>query len=360
MSRLARSKRIAPIVVAYRSRGGGRGGRRRHDRVAPGGSGRRGYRCGARVAPSCADGRGCRGTGRRATVGRRLRTRCEYDQTHVLSAVDRTRVLRAAAQVADRNRINSGDADACGAADRGLESGVAKPRRTNIGADALLVRASGQTPTFLAGLLGIRQLDIAASATAALTPLGEVPPGGLPAPVGIASGFVAQGPIDGKRVVFYQAGSSGPCTGWTTFTQGPATVAGLQTMLSGLTTGSMSSPAATANRSRFQFVRGNLTAIFPQIKALYDAKKIRRPGSGSRSSRSTNAAPVRRRPVPFVSPDFRPPSSRWFRHRTDRSSRACCGAGAWPSDGAAVPIMEPKGVFPAWCRDGAEGVVGHA
>ena len=194
-------------------------------------------------------------------------------QTHVLSAGDRTRVLRAAVQVADRNRSNLATLTL---AELRIGSWNPASRRlavTNLGADALLVRASGRTPTFLAGLLGIRQLDIAASATAALTPLGEVPPGGLAAPVGIASGFVAQGPIDGKRVVLYQAGAADSCSGWTTFTQGPATVAGLQAMVSGLATGSRSSPAATANQSRFQFVRGNLTAIFPQIKALYDAKK---------------------------------------------------------------------------------------
>ncbi|MGB4895683.1 MAG: Tad domain-containing protein [Nitrospira sp.] len=193
--------------------------------------------------------------------------------TRVLSGVDRTRLLRAAAQVAELNRINLTTLTLAelriGSWNPASQSIVS----TNVGADALLVRAAGQTPTFLAGLLGIRQLDIAASATAALTPLGEVPLGGLPAPVGIASGFIAQGPIDGKRVVFYQAGSPGPCTGWTTFTQAPATVAGLQTLLSGLTTGGMSSPVATASRSRFQFVRGNLAALFPQIKALFDAKK---------------------------------------------------------------------------------------
>lgn len=193
--------------------------------------------------------------------------------TQMLSAVDRTRVLRAAAQVADRNRINLATLTLAELRIGAWNPASQRLAATNIGADALLVRASGQTSTFLAGLLGIRRLDIAATATAALTPLGEVPPGGLPAPVGIASGFVAQGPIDGKRVVFYQTGSSGPCTGWTTFTQGPSTVAGLQTVLSGLTAGSLSSPAATANRSQFQFVRGNLATIFPQIKALYDAKK---------------------------------------------------------------------------------------
>ncbi|MGB5042617.1 MAG: pilus assembly protein TadG-related protein, partial [Nitrospira sp.] len=143
-------------------------------------------------------------------------------QTHVLSAGDRTRVLRAAVQVADRNRSNLATLTLAE-----LRIGSWNPASrslavTNLGADALLVRASGRTPTFLAGLLGIRQLDIAASATAALTPLGEVPPGGLAAPVGIASGFVAQGPIDGKRVVLYQAGAADSCSGWTTFTQGPA------------------------------------------------------------------------------------------------------------------------------------------
>lgn len=193
--------------------------------------------------------------------------------TLALSGVDRTRLLRSAVQVAARNRDNLTTLTLAE-----LRIGSWNPVSqtvvsTNVGADALLVRASGRTPTFLAGLLGMHHMDIAAAATAALTPLGEVPLGGLAAPVGIASGFLAQGTVDGKRVVFYQAGGSGPCTGWTTFTQAPATIASLQALVSGLTTGGASSPVATANRSRFQFVRGSLAPVFPQIKALFDAKK---------------------------------------------------------------------------------------
>ena len=85
--------------------------------------------------------------------------------------------------MADQNRINLATLTLAELRIGGLESSGATPAATNIGADALLVRASGQTSTFLAGLLGIRRLDIAATATAALTPLGEVLPGGLPAPV---------------------------------------------------------------------------------------------------------------------------------------------------------------------------------
>jgi hypothetical protein len=280
--------------------------------------------------------------------------------TQMLSAVERTRVLRAAAQVADQNRINLATLTLAELRIGAWNPASQRLAATNIGADALLVRASGQTSTFLAGLLGIRRLDIAATATAALTPLGEVP-----------SRRVAGS--CGNRVRIRRARPDRRQTGSVLSSRQHGPLYRMDDVYSravhrcgssdGVVRIDDREPEQPDGYGQSDHNSSSSAATLPQFfrrsKPYTMPRKIQRLDSGWRLSRSTNAAPARPRQAHFVSPDFRPPSSRWSPHRTGRSSKACCGAGVWPSGGAAVPIMALRGVFPAWCRDGSEGTISH-
>lgn len=141
------------------------------------------------------------------------------------------------------------------------------------GPDAVLVQARGVMPTFLAGAVGFRRLSLSATAGAALSAMAEAPAGALTLPAGISSAWMAQGPIDGRRIRLYAPGGGDPCAGWTTFTDTPPTIGRLQTIARALARRAYTSPTTLADRTTFQFVPGNPTAIAPDLLALYDARK---------------------------------------------------------------------------------------
>ncbi len=192
-----------------------------------------------------------------------------------LSLANRARVQAVVAEVADKNRAATKLAGVTladvrvGRWNAATRTVVSSPT----GSDAVLVRAEGSMPTFLAGVVGIRRLSVSATAIAALSALAEVPPGALTLPAGISSAWMALGPIDGRRLQLYAPGGGDPCAGWTTFTETPPTMGRLQTIVRGLAGSAYASPATVAGKTSFQFVAGNPVAIAPDIMALYNAKK---------------------------------------------------------------------------------------
>lgn len=144
--------------------------------------------------------------------------------------------------------------------------------------DALATRIEAVAPTFLAAVIGVREVRVSAASTAALTPLGEVSAGDLTAPIGLASAWLARGPLDGRSLRLFPPSQADPCVGWTTYTETPSTVGQLQAILSGLASSRYTAPAAVAGRTTFQFVGGNPAPIASALKALYDAKKDSRSG----------------------------------------------------------------------------------
>ena len=195
--------------------------------------------------------------------------------TQPLSLANHARVHAVVAEVAEKNRAATKFASVTLADVRvgHWNSATRTVTSSPTGSDAVLVRAEGSMPTFLAGVIGIRRLAVSATAISALSALAEVPSGALTLPAGISSAWMAQGPIDGRRLQLYAPGGGNPCAGWTTFTETPPTIGRLQTIVRGLTGNAYTSPAATANKTSFQFIAGNPSAIATDIMALYNAKK---------------------------------------------------------------------------------------
>jgi hypothetical protein len=265
----------------------------------------------ARVAPSCADCRGCRGTGRRATVGRRLRTRCEYDSDACAFSRGPHARVEGGGSGGRPESEQSGDADACRAADRILESGVTKSRRYQSRRGCLAgsrLRSDPDVPGRSPGhsAVGHRRVGDCGPNAARRSSSGRV--GGTrrnclrirrPRPDrrqtrGVVSKPAPLTPVAAGRHSLRGRPPLRVCRRWYPDWRQGAGVARPQRQINR----AFNSSAATSPR------------FFRRSKPYTMLRKIRRPGSGSRSFRSTNVAPVKRRPVPFVSPDFRPPSSR--------------------------------------------------
>jgi Flp pilus assembly protein TadG len=107
--------------------------------------------------------------------------------------------------------------------------------------------------TFLASMWGINNVNVSASATASLTPLGTTNPGELNAPFGISDNM-GTWPNCGSSIQFSPTPSS--CAGWTTFNQSPFNTPTLRNVMDGLETGN--SPATVAGQTSLQFGGGEL------------------------------------------------------------------------------------------------------
>jgi Flp pilus assembly protein TadG len=132
---------------------------------------------------------------------------------------------------------------------------------------------NGPITTFFANIMGISEINIAATATAALGPLGYVPPGTANFPVGISKRWFDESHDCGDSIKFHPTGTLDGCAGWHTFTTAPANANRLRQILNGLEDGSYVSPAIYAGQTQLEFVGGTIGSVFDAMQALYDAKK---------------------------------------------------------------------------------------
>ncbi len=132
---------------------------------------------------------------------------------------------------------------------------------------------NGPIRTFFAGVMGKSGMNVAASATAALGPLGSLAPGEGNIPVGISKRWFDEGRACGDSIKFHPTGTLDGCAGWHTFQDGPANASGLKKILAGLEKGTYKSPKITAGQTELEFTGGTLASAFDAMKSLYDANK---------------------------------------------------------------------------------------
>ena len=132
---------------------------------------------------------------------------------------------------------------------------------------------NGPIRTFFAGVMGASEMNVAASATAALGPLGSLAPGEGNIPVGISKRWFDEGRACGDSIKFHPTGTLDGCAGWHTFQDGPANASGLKKILAGLEKGTYKSPKITAGQTELEFTGGTLASAFDAMKSLYDANK---------------------------------------------------------------------------------------
>jgi len=126
--------------------------------------------------------------------------------------------------------------------------------------------------TYLGGIVGVEEIDISSSATAALTSVSTAAPGAIEAPMAISEAWLETGNCGGT-IKFYPTGDIDGCAGWHTFTDPNSSAANLKNIIQGLTDGSYTSPEANTGQTLFEFNGGTLASIFNDFEALYDAKK---------------------------------------------------------------------------------------
>lgn len=161
--------------------------------------------------------------------------------------------------------------------------------------DAVRVRASrvegrnGPLLTFFAGLFGKDSFDLRAQAVAALTAQSSVGAGELEVPVGIPTYFFDYHKQAGltfcdENIKLYPANDPTGCAGWHVFDEKNANKPTLEKIIDGanpeIPDVIYESPAIDIGTSpEFAFSGGNVTAVWDNLHALFEARKD--PGTGS-------------------------------------------------------------------------------
>lgn len=141
--------------------------------------------------------------------------------------------------------------------------------------------ANTPVDNFFAGVLGPDTVGLKASAIASLSGPSEA--SGLPIPVGIAHAWYdpARWAAEEKEfcdqpIKLYPTGSLDGCAGWHVFTEQPSSVPKLRDWLACLTLPEddpdYCAPSGDVG-DIFDYTGGTLATVFPDMKALYDAKK---------------------------------------------------------------------------------------
>ena len=211
----------------------------------------------------------------------------QKDKTRSLTADERAQMLAVLHKVAGLNKAGGKSGIVISASDISMgtwdfSTKTLNPTFVRPTAVSVTARrdgnANGPIRTFFASVMGVSEMNVAASATATLGPLGSLAPGEGGIPVGISKRWFDEGRACGDAIKFHPTGTLDGCAGWHTFKDGPANANGLKKILAGLEDGSYTSPAITAGQTELEFTGGTLASAFDAMKSLYDAKKD--PGTG--------------------------------------------------------------------------------
>lgn len=154
---------------------------------------------------------------------------------------------------------------------------------TNTGATAVRVTArrdsgaNGPVATWLAGIMGINNMSITATATAALTGTGVLYPGEGNAPFGLDELIFNNPSYCGTPIQFYPTNNPPTgCAGWHTFVESPPNANRNRQIINGLTPNppTYTTPQMTAGQTSVEYIGGNLATNLSDLQNLYDAKKV--------------------------------------------------------------------------------------
>ncbi|MEO6555012.1 MAG: Tad domain-containing protein [Nitrospiraceae bacterium] len=135
--------------------------------------------------------------------------------------------------------------------------------------------ANGPVATWLAGIMGINNMSVVATATAALTGAGVLLPGTANAPFAFDQNFFTDPDFCNKPIQFYPTTTS--CASFQTFDQSPSNANTMGNIIDGLADNSYSSPQITAGQTSLEFIGGNVASAFPNLINLFNAKKVTDP-----------------------------------------------------------------------------------
>jgi len=150
----------------------------------------------------------------------------------------------------------------------------------NVGATGVRVTArrdggaNGPVVTWLAGMMGINNMNVVATATAALTGTGVLLPGEANAPFGFDQVFFNNPAFCNAPIQFYPTTTS--CAGWQTFLENPPNANTENQIVQGLTPNPPTyvTPQINSGQTSLEYIGGNLASVFPSLINLFNAKKV--------------------------------------------------------------------------------------
>ncbi len=206
----------------------------------------------------------------------------QKDKNRTLTGDERTRIMNMASNVGQLNKAGGQSGitiDVANDVEIGTWSFANKTLTpTFIRPTAVTVTArrdnavNGPIGTFFANVMGFTEMNVSATATAALGPVGSVNPGESNIPVGISERWFQEGHACGDSIMFHPTGTLDGCAGWHVYGDGPSSASTLRQILDGLADGSYESPGMTAG-DQLEYTGGNLASVFPNMKNLYDTHK---------------------------------------------------------------------------------------
>ena len=150
----------------------------------------------------------------------------------------------------------------------------------NVGATGVRVTAhrdgsaNGPVATWLAGIMGINNMNIVATATAALTGAGALLPGTANAPFAFDENFFTNPAFCNMPIQFYPTTTS--CASFQTFDQSPSNANTMRNIIDGLAGNppTYQAPQITAGQTSLEFIGGNVASAFPNLINLYLARRV--------------------------------------------------------------------------------------
>ena len=132
--------------------------------------------------------------------------------------------------------------------------------------------ANGPISTFFAGIFGVTDMNVAATAVAALTTAGgNANEGAVDAPFGLDEELM-RGAMCGNQIKFSPTTDS--CAAWHNYTNPSHSASAMEATVNGLTAGTFASPPVEVGHTHFEFMGGEVNSLFNDLRALWDLKGV--------------------------------------------------------------------------------------
>ncbi len=230
-----------------------------------------------------ADASALAGTSELGAIYSNLTPSEQKDTNRTLSSMEKARILAKITEVAGLNKAGGKSGitiDLAADVNIGTWSFATKTVTTTLTRPTAVTvtarrdnNANGPIRTFFANVMGFSEMSVAATATAALGPVGTINPGESNIPVGISKRWFEEGRECGDSIKFHPTGDLDGCAGWHTYTEGPANAAKLEKILTGLADETYTSPEMKAGESYVEFSGGTIASAFDAMKNLYETHR---------------------------------------------------------------------------------------
>ena len=142
---------------------------------------------------------------------------------------------------------------------------------------------NGPIASFFAGVVGIDDMSITASATAALTAINSMEEGADIVPIAISKHRYDSGSTCNQSIEFYPTGSYSGCAGWHVFDGNSASASKLKKIIKDMKKKKFTAPAINSG-DQLKFIGGTVSSALKEFKKLYNSRRYDDPPYGEWST----------------------------------------------------------------------------